>query len=36
MKGREGGSMRGELFVENLVCSGALAILLSRYSADRV
>ncbi len=31
----QGGGI-GELFVENLVCSGVLKILLSRYSVDRV
>lgn len=30
------GNLEGELFVENLVCSGVLEILLSRYSVDRV
>lgn len=31
-EGQGGGIWRGELFVENLVCSGVLEILLSRYS----
>lgn len=30
------GDLEGELFVENLVCSGVLQILLSRYSVDGV
>lgn len=34
-KGQGGGIWRvSELFVENLVCSGVLEILLSRYSVD--
>lgn len=35
-EGQGGGNLEVDLFVENLVRSGVRAILLSRYSVDRV